>query len=439
MNMPRNIVYLHSHDTGRWIEPYGHRVATPNLMQLAQRGTLFRKAFCVGPTCSPSRAALLTGQYPHNAGMYGLAHRGHRLTHPQHHLNHTFKKAGMKTILAGIQHVAANDLVHELGYDEILPVASMRSADVADAAIDRIGNINSTQPFFMSIGMFDTHRTSGGGFGYEADRQVIDYTLPAAPLCDNPQTRLDMARFNCSAMAMDDAIGRVLRALDENKLTDNTLIIYTTDHGPAFPRMKSNLTDMGMGVSLIMAGPDGFNEGKVFDSMVSHLDLFPTFCDFLEIDKPDWLVGQSLYPLIKGEVDELHETIYAQVNYHGACDPLRCLRTDRYKFIKRFEDRNTPTLRNCDPGPTRDYWITQGWAKQQDSNVQLYDLLFDPYETNNLAQQPEHIHRVEQFETQLHDWMKQHDDPLLAGDLPQPENCPPDPFDYLVKVPIQLS
>jgi len=74
-----NILYLHSHDTGRTIQPYGHAVATPHLQRLADQGVLFRRAFCAAPTCSPSRAALLTGQCPHSSGMLGLAHRGFRL------------------------------------------------------------------------------------------------------------------------------------------------------------------------------------------------------------------------------------------------------------------------------------------------------------------------------------------------------------------------
>lgn len=75
MNKP-NILYIHSHDTGRRIQPYGHAIATPSLQQLAEEGVLFRQNFCVNPTCSPSRAALLTGNYPHENGMTGLAHRG---------------------------------------------------------------------------------------------------------------------------------------------------------------------------------------------------------------------------------------------------------------------------------------------------------------------------------------------------------------------------
>ena len=83
-----NVLYLHSHDTGRYVQPYGHQIPTPNIQMLADQGALFRKAFCAGPTCSGSRAALLTGQYPHSNGMMGLAHRGWRLNDYGQHIIH---------------------------------------------------------------------------------------------------------------------------------------------------------------------------------------------------------------------------------------------------------------------------------------------------------------------------------------------------------------
>ena len=81
-----NILYLHSHDTGRYVQPYGHPVPTPHIQVLAEEGVLFRQAFNASPTCTPSRAAMLTGQYPHSCGMFGLTHRGFELAHPEHHL-----------------------------------------------------------------------------------------------------------------------------------------------------------------------------------------------------------------------------------------------------------------------------------------------------------------------------------------------------------------
>ena len=104
--MPKpNILYIHSHDTGRYLQPYGHAIPTPNLQRLAERGVLFRRAYCAAPTCSPSRAALLTGQSPHSAGMLGLANRGFRLRDFNQHIIHTLKPSGYNSALAGIQHL----------------------------------------------------------------------------------------------------------------------------------------------------------------------------------------------------------------------------------------------------------------------------------------------------------------------------------------------
>ncbi|HYA98698.1 MAG TPA: sulfatase-like hydrolase/transferase [Ktedonobacteraceae bacterium] len=103
-----NILYIHSHDTGRYVQPYGHAISTPNIQHLAEQGILFRKAFCVAPTCSPSRAGLLTGQYAHCSGMTGLAHRGFSLSDYNQHVVHTLRKAGYYSALIGEEHLSKN-------------------------------------------------------------------------------------------------------------------------------------------------------------------------------------------------------------------------------------------------------------------------------------------------------------------------------------------
>ncbi|MFL5903661.1 MAG: sulfatase-like hydrolase/transferase, partial [Solirubrobacteraceae bacterium] len=101
MNAPPNIVYIHSHDTGRYVQPYGRQVVTPNIQRLADQGLLFRNAFSAAPSCSPSRAALLTGRWPHCNGMNGLAHRGFALDDPSQHIVNTLKGAGYWTAMVG--------------------------------------------------------------------------------------------------------------------------------------------------------------------------------------------------------------------------------------------------------------------------------------------------------------------------------------------------
>src|SRR6478672_11209420 len=113
-----NILYLHSHDTGHYIQPYGYAVPTPNLQKLAGEGFLFRQAFDAAPTCSPARAALLTGQCPHRNGMLGLAHRGFLLNDYNQHLLHWLRPQGYRSTLIGVQHVAKEAAT--IGYDEVV-------------------------------------------------------------------------------------------------------------------------------------------------------------------------------------------------------------------------------------------------------------------------------------------------------------------------------
>src|ERR1051326_207877 len=129
-----NFLYIHSHDTGRYIQPYGHAVPTPNLQKLAGQGVLFRQAFNAAPTCSPSRASLLTGMCPHSNGMLGLAHRGFSLNDYKQHIVHTLRAAGYYSALIGLQHIAADPAV--IGYDRVVPCRSTRTEDVVPRAVE---------------------------------------------------------------------------------------------------------------------------------------------------------------------------------------------------------------------------------------------------------------------------------------------------------------
>ncbi|MBI1293622.1 sulfatase-like hydrolase/transferase [bacterium] len=408
-----NIVYLHSHDTGRFIQPYGHAVATPNLQRLAEDGVLFRQAFCAAPTCSPSRAALLTGQSAHSSGMLGLAHRGFSLNDYSQHLIHTLHAVGYTSVLGGMQHVAAH--AETIGYQQILTTLSSQVADVSPAVKGFLAG-SPMQPFFLDVGFFETHRE----FPDSTPEDDARYTQPAPGLPDTADTRADMAAYHASARILDDGVGTVLAALDEHGLADNTLIISTTDHGIAFPGHKCNLTDRGIGVSLILRGPGDLRGGKVIDGMVSHIDIFPSICDLLGIERPSWLQGESILPLIGGEVDEVNEAIFAEVTYHAAYEPQRAVRTPRYKYIRRYGDHRTPVLPNVDDSPSKDIWLSHGWADHKIDQEQLYDLVFDPAERQNLATDPGHAAVLADLRVRLATWMQETNDPLLQGVVPAP-------------------
>ena len=468
--MKPNILYLHSHDAGRYIQPYGHAIPTPNLQRLADDGVLFRNAFAAAPTCSPSRAALLTGQSPHQAGMLGLAHLGWRLKDYEQHIIHRLHEIGYTSRLSGVQHIAGYQKARpneRIGYDRVLPLARSavrrgpRGQRVRKrrriprfrsiARIPRVGRaarqagyqlrvtVRAThdvsaakaaarwlrsaaarnQPFFLSVGFIMPHRVYANAQPRTHPAEDTRFVRPPAPLPDAPEVRRDMANYIASARLMDRHCGTVLNALAVSGLTENTLVIATTDHGLAFPRMKCRLTDHGLGVYLIMRGPGGFRGGHVIDGMVSHLDIYPTLCELLAIDPPDWLEGRSLMPLLRGEATEIHDELFGEVTYHAAYEPLRSIRTQRWTYIRRFDPEWTrPVLPNCDNGPSKRYLIRHGWAERELPAEYLFDLVYDPNEAHNLADDPDHQQIKADLATRLKAWMARTDDPLVEGPVP---------------------
>ena len=171
-----------------------------------------------------------------------------------------------------------------------------------------------------------------------------------------------MAAFKASARSLDQGIGAVLNGLHDLDLTERTLIICTTDHGLAFPSAKATLYDRGTGVMLLMRGPGGFTGGKVFDAMVSHLDIYPTLCDIAGAERPDFLQGTSLLPLVTDQTDRIHDEIFTEVTFHAAYEPTRAIRTERWKYIRRFDDNRHPVLSNADDSASKEILVEAGWA-----------------------------------------------------------------------------
>jgi N-sulfoglucosamine sulfohydrolase len=408
-----NILYLHSHDTGRWVGPYGHAVRTPNIQRLADEGVIFRNAFCAAPTCSGSRACLLTGQHGHSNGMVGLAHRGFSLNDYGHHIVHTLHELGYWSALVGEQHISKKPEV--IGYDEVFKIPTNHTDDVVPVTLELLEREHDS-PFFLSVGFFETHRE----FFRPSSPQKAHYVKPPPNLPDVPETRRDMAAYYESARSLDRGVGAVLDALDANGLAENTLVICTTDHGIAFPGCKATLHDRGLGVMLILRGPGGFRGGQAVEALVSHIDLFPTVCDLVGTERPPWLQGESLLPLVNAEKDEVREEIIAEKTYHVAYEPERCVRTHRYKYIRRFDDYPHVVLANVDDGPSKEYLVERGWGARPVAREQLYDLVFDPNEVQNLAGNTEQREVLENLRERLFSWMEESKDPLLEGPVPAP-------------------
>lgn len=421
-----NIVYIHSHDTGRYIEPYGYQISTPNLQRFADEGMVFRQTFAASPTCSPSRASLMTGMTPGCNGMWGLAHKKNAQGVP-HVLNDYnqgmipfFNNLGYKTVLAGVQHIYAGKPVpaaKHIGYSDVLAPKGRLSKANVDAAIDYLSGPISG-PFFLDVGFTETHVADPPDWTPGGARFFYDGGDPGSaeipdPLTDTTETRQDMGDFEVAATQLDANIGRLLEALDERGLAENTIVMITTDHGIPFPGMKGNHTDGGLGISLMLRGPHGFSGGKVSNALVSNIDLFPTLCEILGQPVPAWVQGKSLMPLVRGETDEINEAVFAEYESHKLRDPIASVRTHDYKYIRRLAGDTEPVKDNTDGTRTKEQWLREGWDMHLSEPEQLYDLKNDPLEKTNLAADPTYAQILSEMRGRMVARMEQYDNPLL--------------------------
>ncbi len=424
----KNVLYFHTHDTGRCISPYGYRFDTPALDAFARENTLFRQAFDCGPTCSPARASLLTGQYPHQCGMFGLAHRGFRLDDPSRHLAAFLARNGFYTILCGIQHETTAEPA-TLGYREFRKSReAYPELDPGRAAMRRdLDNTEATcaflerghdAPFFLSLGLYSTHRP----FPLTPDpADDPGYLAVPGPGPDCADYREDWAGFAAMARQVDRCFSRVLDTLRKCRLLDDTLIIVTTDHGPAFPGMKCTLGDSGCGVMLLLRYP-GEGAHKVIDAQVTHLDLYPTVCDWTGLARPGWLEGKSLRPLLRGETGELHDATFAEINFHAARDVQRTVRTPRYRYVRRGDDYPGAVLPNIDDGLSKRFLRREAGLENRPRmpREQLFDRYYDPLETHSVASDPAYAEVLAELRARLERWMAETADALRAGPVAPP-------------------
>jgi len=423
-----NILYIHTHDTGRVISPYGYAVHSPSYQELSEDGVLFQQAFCVSPTCSPSRSSLLTGVYPHQNGMLGLAQRGFELKR-ELHLANILSKNGYRTALCGVQHEIGYYTNHEMaigttGYSEDLSADHSGYSekelviwDKENAAnlVKYLESYSDDKPFFISYGMHSTHREYPDEI--HADER-IDNSKPPGNIPNNEITREDFARFKTSLRVADECLGLVLEALKKTGLYEKTIIIVTTDHGLAQPFEKCTLSDAGCGVLLIMRVPGYENIIHSCEHLISHLDIVPTIFDLIGISKPEYLEGKSFAPLFKGEPYIENDVIYGEINFHTSYEPARSVRNKRYKYIRFFDSEYLRlNMSNIDNSTVKDFFMANDLESIKKEEECLYDLYYDVHEKNNLANKPGFSEILNEMRKKLDELMIRTKDPLLNGPI----------------------
>jgi len=433
-----NIVLIHCHDMGAYVGCYGApTLRTPNLDGLAGDGIRFAQSYCTAPQCSPSRASLFTGRYPHNNGVMGLCHASFAwdLNPDEKHLASYLSDAGYQTICVGVVHEGRGG-AESWGYDEYH--SARWGNDVADAAIARLDGLEESPPdgpFYLYAGFIEPHRLPGPNGELPGDHTFLHPKADYGPdttlgvdvpgyLKDTPGTREELAELQGMIHWVDGQIGRIIDAVSRSSFSDETLLIFTTDHGYAMPRAKCNLYDPGIAIALMLRLPsrDGWHGGRTVEGMISNIDVLPTLLDLLDIDTPERVQGLSFRPHLDGEADAPRDTYFGELTYHGYYDPKRCIRTERYKLIANFS--SAPAF--MDPSqqwrPKSDTVYPENRAASYHPTVELYDLTNDPWEINDLANEEEMAGLQRDLMRRLHRQMVDTSDPLLHGAVACPQH-----------------
>ena len=418
-----DIVLVHCHDLGRWLSTYGMpQVPSPELARFADVAVVFENAHSAAPLCSPARGSLFTGLSPHRHGLQGLAHHQWRYRKGMCTLPERLSPLGYTSTLIGLQHENPDPSV--LGFDEVGGVGFLpRVNQVVDATQSWLGQLaprEDRSPVFLTVGVWEVHRPWPAEDYDFADASAVD--VPGY-LPDNSDTREDIAAFYGSIRQFDTAMGRLFESLETHLDPENTVIIFTTDHGAAFPRAKSTLYDAGTGVSLMVRPPRSWQvtPGRV-GAIVSHLDVLPTLLDLAGGEPDDQLEGISLLPhLTGGRQEDDDRLIFTSKSYHDSFDPMRCARSRDFAYIRNLVPGPKLTLSlDLENSPTR---RGMGDAHLQPRpDEELYDRRQDPDELNNLAGDPNYESIRHTFAIALDTWMHETGDPLAEGDsIPLPE------------------
>lgn len=422
MKQPNVLLFI-SHDTGRHISPCDvAQVRTPHAERMAREGVNLTNVFCTSPLCAPARSSLVTGRFPHQNGVMGLPGDrtgGWDLYPRERHAASVFTGAAYDTVLCGSEHETP-DWHGNAGFAEAICGSGGRHngggdlreyADGFGAWLDRR---DSGRPFYCQVGCHETHH------GYDKFDVAPDTSggLWMPPhLEESEALRAEMAGLQGAVNRLDAGFGRMLDALDRRGLADDTIVVFTTDHGIDLPLAKGTCFDRGIEIFQLLRYPNGgWNVGAAPDAMISGVDLLPTLLDACGIDHPEGLAGRSFLPLLRGEPYAPREAIFAGKTFHDSYDPVRCVRTARYKYIRFFEacifqDLRLWTVNHRELFPRVPL---RTWFEE------LYDLEEDPHEQRNLAEDPRCAALKGDLSRALLRQMEETDDPLLDGPVESP-------------------
>ena len=417
-----NILWIVAEDLSPIIPPFGDlTVDTPNLTRLADEGVRYTRVFSTSGVCAPSRASIATGMYQNRIGAHHMRTTSvvgegpaglipYEAVPPSYvkMQSQYFREAGYYTSNNAKEDYQFRKPI--TAWDDSSPEAHWR-------------NRASGQPFFSIFNIGITHESQ---VWRQRDNQLLlanDAKVPIPPYL--PETDIavrDIRRVYSNIIAMDREIGKLLSQLEEDDLVDDTVIFFYSDHGGPLPRQKRSLYDSGIRVPLIIRFPDKWRAGEVEDQLVSFVDFKSTTLSLAGIKPPAYSDGRAFL----GDFIETPARKYihaAADRFDNEYDTIRAVRDSRYKYLRNYNldkayylplpyREQMPIMRELlqlnEQGKLNRFQAQ--WFREQKPLEELFDTDIDPYELQNLAQDPAYSNKLKELSDELDSWLLEIDD-----------------------------
>lgn len=423
-----NILMIIADDLGHQMGCLGDiQARTPNLDAISRNAVMFRNAWAVSPSCSPSRSGMLTGLYPHQNGQIGLSHLGYRMKSGLPNLPGLLKRDGYTTGVIGKVHVEPEkEFVYDFDYrSAVVGTRDIRWSN--DRLREFVSGRRDNEPFFLQVSLFDPHREfvdQVRGFPWRVTTSDQVKPFPFLGEVDSTEVNRDIAGFINSVSRVDTGVRMFIDSLEQLGVKENTLVVFAGDNGAPFTRGKTSCYEAGINVPLMFWGC-GVSVFHQSSQLVSLVDILPTVLDYAGVACPNNISGFSLRPVLEGRTARLRRYLFSEHTAHQPPEyyPRRAVRDDRYKLILNLcPERGNPVkgVDGCSGwtasrDPRLDGTLTQMAfdTYHQPPAVELYDLQADRWEFTNLADEPNHQRTRQRLLRALRQWREQTSDPLL--------------------------
>jgi len=409
-----NIIWVITEDICPELGCYGYPlVKTPNVDALAKEGVRYTNAYATGPVCSASRSALITAMY--QTSIDAQNHRSHRddgykLPEPVKPITDYFRQAGYYTTNGemgpnGIRGAGKTDYNFEL---------KNKPFDGTDWK-----NRAPGQPFFAEVMISCTHRGPVWKGAVQQHQPQIDPAKVVLPpyYPDDSIARQDWSTYLEAIQLMDSYLGVLLKRIQEEGIADNTLVIFTSDHGRCHVRDKQFLYDGGLHIPFVIRWPAQLKGGQVNNDLISGIDISATILQVAGIPLPAYIEGR---PILGQNVKKRDYIIAARDRMDETVDKMRCVRTKEFKYIKNYMPERPYMQPNNYKETQYPMWnlmkrlYAEGKLTPEQALFcaptkpaeELYDLKNDPNELNNLAITARYKNTLFKMRSILDNWIK---------------------------------